>query len=267
MDNPHKPSPPEEKAVKRWMPLALTLCAGAVFAQTQKPATPAEDMNAFAAVQTAHSCEEADKIKFSKDAYLALDPTERVFLDATWQSCQTPKDSEEQPTIIVNPTPTGDNDRVFYGLVKRKQLREAQKTCATAGLWRRHHAVVGTVTGVPGTSEIGTAMFQYADVSCSSLAAEIEKGNVLAALGPSMLVQHAVLNKMSKDLVRNIPLVSGADKAKIFGLIDKATAMPMVTIGRKNVEVELVGVKASVKKPKVIIKKPKIVIKKPKITL
>lgn len=90
---------------------------------------------------------------------------------------------------------------------------------------------------------------------------------MLAALGPSMLVQHAVLNKMSKDLVRNIPLVSGADKAKIFGLIDKATAMPMVTIGRKNIEVELVGVKASVKKPKVIIKKPKIVIKKPKITL
>lgn len=127
MDNPHKPSPPEEKAVKRWMPLALTLCAGAVFAQTQKPATPAEDMNAFAAVQTAHSCEEADKIKFSKDAYLALDPTERVFLDATWQSCQTPKDSEEQPTIIVNPTPTGDNDRVFYGLVKRKQLRERRR--------------------------------------------------------------------------------------------------------------------------------------------
>lgn len=51
-------------------------------------------MNAFAAVQTAYSCEEADKIKFSKDAYLALDPTERVFLDATWQSCQTPKEQD-----------------------------------------------------------------------------------------------------------------------------------------------------------------------------
>ncbi|MFS8931264.1 hypothetical protein [Cupriavidus taiwanensis] len=246
--------------MKRWIPFALTLCSGAVLAQAQ-PAVPADDMNAFAAVQTAYSCDEADKIKFSKEAYLALDPTERVFLDAAWQSCQTSKDSEEQPTIIVNPTPTGENDRVFYGLVKRKQLREAQKTCATAGAYGGVTiAVVGTVTGAPGASEMGTYAFQYADVSCASLANEIEKGNVLAALGPSTIVYHAVANKMAKDVVTNIPLVSKADKDNIKKVIDKATGVPSVKIGKKNVEVQAGGVKVSVKKPKVTIKKPKITL-------
>ncbi|WP_243737053.1 hypothetical protein [Cupriavidus sp. L7L] len=243
--------------MKQLIPLALTLCSGAVLAQAQ-PTAPAEDMNAFAAVQTAYSCEEADKIKFSKDVYIALDPTERVFLDATWQSCQTPKDSEEQPTIIVNPTPTSEHDRVFYGLVKRKQLREAQKTCATAGAYGGATiAVVGTITGTPGATELGTYAFQYADVSCASLANEIEKGNVLAALGPSVIVSHAVANKMVKDVVTNIPLVSKADKDKIKKVIDKATGVPSVTVGKKNVEVQAGGVKVSVKKPKIVLKKPK----------
>lgn len=62
------------------------------------------------------------------------------------------------------------------------------------------------------------------------------------------------------DGVTNIPLVAKADNDNIKKVIDKATGVPSVKIGKKNVEVQAGGVKVSVKKPKVTIKKPKITL-------
>jgi hypothetical protein len=143
-------------------------------------------------------------------------------------------------------------------LIKLRTLAEARKVCSTAGMvGGTTLTIAGTAAGNPAATQIGSALFTYSDVSCASLEKNFAAGNILAALGPTTIIGHAVLNKMSKDLVNNIPLLSGADKKNVKNFLDKITVPPSLTIGRKNVEMSAGGVKLSVKKPRIKLKKPK----------
>lgn len=247
----------------------LFLCSAPNLAQEMPTSTPTptttetefDDANDFGMVQTTYTCEEADKIRFDKTEYLKLEIQNRVLVDGTWQSCQTPpepNDDTPQVVMIINPTPSSDNDRLFYGLIKRKQLVDARNKCSQAGMAGGVALTVfGTAAGNPAASEIGAALFKYSDVSCSSFAKQIEAGNILAVLGPSSIVRHAVANKLTKDVVNLIPLLSSADKKNLTDLVQKVTAPPSITIGSKNVQIKGPGgAKITFRKPR--FKKPKI---------
>lgn len=210
-----------------------------------------ESENVIQAVSTEYSCEQADSLKFDKDKYTKLDGTTRVIVDAQWQQCQirAEQNNNDEIVLIVNPAPISDNNRLFYGLLRRQQLEEAKKACDQGGqLAGVSLMVVGTATGAPGVSELGAAAFKYSDVSCTSLKNQLMKGNVLAALMPSMIVNNAVINKITKDAVSNIPLLSGADKDNINKLINKATEPPSVEVTKKHVVIKTGPVKVSVPK-------------------
>jgi hypothetical protein len=219
------------------------------------------EANSVAAVQTEFTCETAKEIKFNETEYVKLSRVDRVLLDARWASCQRPTDGEgadDIPVVIVNPVPTSDDDRVAYGLMKRADLAKARNLCSTAGMvGGASLTIAGIASGNPAATKIGSSLFTYSDVSCASLEKNFADGNILAALGPTTIIGHAVLNKMTKNLVNNIPLLSGADKRKVKDFLDKVTAPPSLTVGRKNVEMSAGGVKISVKKPKITAKKPR----------
>jgi hypothetical protein len=117
---------------------------------------------------------------------------------------------------------------------------------------------MGTATGSPVASEAGAALFRYSEVSCASMEKELDNGNILAALAPATIINHAVVNKLSKDLVNAIPLVSGADKQNLKSLIDAATTPPSVTVTDKHVVIQAGPAKLSLPKPKITIGTPKI---------
>lgn len=242
------------------LPIFLLVCFGQALAQgpaTELKSTDQE--NSVAVVQTEVTCETANAVKFNPTEYLKLAPVDRVLLDARWVSCQPPTEGGDTvPAVVVNPAPTSDNDRVTYGLIKRKDLAQAREACSTAGMvGGTTLAVAGTATGNPAATKIGSAVFTYSDVSCASLEKNFADGNILAALGPSTIIGHAVLGKMTKDVVNNIPLLSGADKKNVNNFLGKITSPPSVTVGKTNLEMSAGGIKVSVKKPRIKIKKPK----------
>jgi hypothetical protein len=184
---------------------------------------------------------------------------DRVLVDAQWQQCQFNKeggnDQENRVIVVVNPTPTSDNDRLFYGIVRTRQLQEAAKTCAKTGkVGGTSLTVLGIASGNPGATRIGSAIFTFSGLSCASVANEIAKGNLVGALMPGLVVQHVVGGMLTKQAVSMIPLLSGADKDNIYKIVDKVTAVPSVTVGGKNVDIQAAGVKASFPKPKVTIR-------------
>lgn len=224
-----------------------------------------EDGNSIGLVDTEFTCETVSAIKFNPDAYRKLSYNQQRLLEMKWQRCEPRPEREEgvdedqeQEVIIVNPVATNEDDKVFYGTIKRSQITEARTKCATAGAAAGVVITVnGTVTGNPALAEAGTAIFTYSDVSCASLATELEKGNLLAILGPTQIIANAVANKFTQDTIDNIPVVSDADKENLKKLTANLLSAPSVNVSGSNVTVSAGGASVSVRKPKVVIGAPK----------
>lgn len=222
-------------------------------------ADDANDGNSIGAADLPYDCAQVTAIRFNPEAYAKLSYHEQRWVDIKWHQCQPKKEesteeSDEQDVIIVNPVASGDDDKIFYGTISRKQLADARAKCTTAGgIGGVTISVAGAVLGNPAASEIGTIVFNYSDVTCSSLSKEFEKGNLLTILGPTIIVDHAVVNKLTKDFIRNIPIVSEADKDKLTKLTEKVLAPPSVNVTGPNVTVSAAGASVSLRKPKVVI--------------
>lgn len=223
------------------------------FAQAQEGANTG---NSIALVDTNYSCEAVEKIKFDAAEYTKLSFNEQVTVDAKWRACRPVKkadnpDDNEIPLVIINPAATSEDNKVFYGLIKQKQLTEARKACTTAGNITGVTLMVGgTATGNPMATEIGSAVFEYTNVSCASLEKEFSQGNLIALLGPNNIIGHAVANKLTQDTIKLIPLVSDADKKKLGKFVDKVLTPPSVSTEGSNITITAPGgVKGSIKKP------------------
>jgi hypothetical protein len=231
-----------------------------------------KDGNSMGVVDLPYDCAATNAIRFNPEAYSKLSYHEQRWVDIKWHKCQPKeKESDEQDVIIVNPVATDDDDKIFYGTISRKQLTDAREKCITAGAYGGVAiSVAGAVTGNPAAAEIGTVVFNYSDVACSSLSGEIEKGNLLAILGPTQIVGNAVANKLTKDFINNIPIISGADKDNLKKLTEKWLVPPSVNVTGPNVTVSAGGASASLQKPRVVIgtpKLPSVTIKAPVIKI
>lgn len=206
----------------------------------------------LATVEIPYTCEEAGKLKFDQKGYEGLAVWEQTIVDAKYRMCKTPADAPEQVIVVANPAPTSENDKVFYGMVKRTDLEKAREKCHVAGAAGGAALTVTSMVGVtpPGAGELGTAIYNYSGVSCNALADNAAKGNLVTLLGPVSIVSAAVAQKLTKDVIKQIPLVSKADKDKIGKVVEKATRPPSVQVGGGRVTVEAGPIHVSVKKPK-----------------
>lgn len=205
-------------------------------------------------------CDAVEKIRFDKDVYKAKSPSERRLVDAQQIQCEIDAEAaksgipaEEAVVVVVNPIPTGEHDRVFYGKVKKKDVENGARNCKASGAAAGIAiAVVGTASGTPGAAETGATIYQYSDVACSSLESAILGDNLMAVLAPTAVVGNAVAGKALNDIIANVPLVSGADKKKIQNLVNDAVASqtPSVTITKDKVHVDIgIGGGIGIKRP------------------
>ena len=213
------------------------------------PALPESEGNALSLASSAYTCEQAEKIRFNKQEFYALEFTQRQIVGAIAEACITPPEADYQPVLVVNPAATSDQEKVFYGTVKKKQLAEARKACATAGgVAAVTLTVAGSISGNAAAGDIGAALFQYSEVSCTALAGEVAKGNLVAVLGPQQVVASAVATKMGQEFVSRLPLLSNADKKKVKEAIATTAATPVISVG-KNITVKAAGITVSARNP------------------
>lgn len=211
-------------------------------------------MDDIATVKSRFSCEDA-AAKRADVEYKKLSAFDRTEVDVIYQKCIRATGTEEPgevPVAMVNPKPFNENDRIFYGTISRKQLIQAQKACATGG------AAAGLAFTVQGQSAIGSALYNYSNVGCASIADSLSSNNLYTLIGPSQIVKAAIAQKMTEDILKAVPLVSKGDKKKLEKLVGSALKPPIVNINKKNIEFETGPAKLNFKKPKVVIKTPKI---------
>jgi hypothetical protein len=232
-----------------WGLVACTLYFSQSIATAQE-APPPDDKNGIAAVKPAFSCDEANKIKFDSAAYSALSPDERVLVDAQWNKCDfdkrrrtaAPGAPAPQTTVIVfaNPAPSPSSSRVFYGLLNQRDLDNAEKNCAGAGKAAGIAlTIVGAATGADETGRLGNALYQYSGVSCRGLKSSAERQDLMVFLAPNAIVSHALQDKLTKEALDKIPLISDADKKNIQKVIEKATKPPEVTVNMGKCKLRL----------------------------
>lgn len=264
--------------------LQIALITSALAQETATPATPTPPAAAaptlpeaaaegegtqksgIGSAKTGYTCDQVDGIKFDRAAYVALKPTDRMIIDAQFQQCEAIKKQSSVPTeedssviLFTNPAPTSEDDKLFYGLVKRKDLDKAEAACATAGgAGGIAISFIGAGTGLDVAGKLGSAVYNYSGVSCQGLKNSFAEGNMLALLAPQAIVVAAVQTKIATDLLKAIPLVSNADKTNLTKALSKALAPPSVSISGSHVVVATGPVKISVKKPRVKIGKVKI---------
>lgn len=228
------------------------------WAQEDESKTADGEGTQLSMVKIDYSCEQASSIKFNQITYESLPVWEQTLIDTKYRMCKTPADAEEAYVLVVSPAATSENSKIFYGTVKRADLEKARGVCKTAGQVGGVGLNVASMVGaaVPIAGDIGTAIYNYSDVSCNAIADNAVGGNMMLLLGPTSIVAHATASKLAKDTINLIPLVSTADKKNIADLVDKVTAPPSISVGRVNVNIQAGPVKLSVPKPK-----PKIKIK------
>jgi hypothetical protein len=188
------------------------------------------------------SCDEANNLKFDAPRYRKLSSANQVLLDQRWKQCdlqkqqagKRPSPEDEFAVAVVNPVAMSKDDKILWGLVKRKDVENAEKNCKGAGQYGGAALTVyGAVTGNPAMGEIGRAAFSYGDVSCEALKDEALKGNLTALLGPHNVIARAAGKKIADDLLKGVKIVSDEDRRKLLGVLDKgnqATKPPQVTI-------------------------------------
>lgn len=247
-----------------WFPL-LSVAQTAEGDKPAPAATEKPDVIAIAAVDVQWTCQQAENLKFDKPKYLALTSIEQVVLDARWKQCtldseqkkQTPED--DRVVVFTNPASMGPNDKVFYGLAKRKDLDNAEKNCAGAGRAAGITLqIVGAVAGPVSAGELGSAMYTYSGVSCEALKDSLAKGNLMTFLGPQKIVGEAIQKKLTHDLLTNVPLISEADKKNIEKIAGKAQRVvnPSVTVKPNEVQIDYGVGKAKIRPPKTSLRKP-----------
>ncbi len=224
--------------------------------------------NTVAVIVDSYSCAEADEIKFDRSKYTSMDRQLQVIVDGTYQKCEMDKEKElarsegkpepdEEVVILTNPAPTGEEDRLFYGTIKRADLENASKNCkGGAGVAALTVAVAGAATGAPDGGQGAALIYQYGDVVCDGLAQAVEEGNLLVILNSQMVVGHAVAKEALTDAVKSIPLVSDADKENVQKLIDNVTAVPEIKVDNNKVEVSGGGVRVELPLPPIPKKLP-----------
>ncbi|MBR0761556.1 hypothetical protein [Bradyrhizobium japonicum] len=211
----------------RWT-FAIGLSLIGIATTVTPPALAADPATSAAVIQNPFTCEQAGSIKFDKPTYEAKSPTDQRMIDAKYQQCEIDKRVEkgeprgEQTVLIANPIPTDQNDRVFYGIIKTKDLENAQKNCEGGAV-----AAAIAVTAY-GAQQGGEMIYHYGDVACAGLADAFRDRNLAVVFAPTSIIGAAVAGKALPEIIDKIPLVSDADKKKLKDLAKSATQPPVI---------------------------------------
>lgn len=204
------------------------------------------------ALRSPFSCRAASRIKFSKLRYDALTLERRVFVDGTYNQCQINKNSASTQRVVyfVNPTPTKDTSRIFYGIIDRSDLEHATTNCKTAGaVGGVALAIAGMASGNPLAEKVGSAIYNYGDVSCDGLQQALKNNNLMILLAPTSIINNAAAGQVISTILPNIPFISDTDKNNLNDVAVAITTVPQVTIERDKVEVKAPGVRIEIKNP------------------
>lgn len=193
----------------------------------------ADEQMKLVGVQPHFSCEEAETIKFNKDAYTALNPDWQMAVDLQYQQCgindkaRAEGRSPGQQVVLA----TDSEGKLFYGIIRRSDLQNAARNCGGVGaIGGAAISVYGTATGTPGAEVAGAVIQEYADVSCSSIADALEGDNLYAVLAPGTLIGNAV----GVEVIANILPISEADKEVL-----KKAATPSVKFDDGELVIDL----------------------------
>jgi hypothetical protein len=211
-----------------------------------------DDKVAMGSYKSPWTCKEVEDVKFDKVKYRELDTYTRQLVDAQDHQCTAPKDGDIS-VVMINPAPASESTRVMYGTITRAQLVEARKACATGGAIAS--VAINIATGGLDGGLLSKGIYQYSGVSCNGLAQGMESGNLMMILGPQQIVGAAVAGKVADDLIRNIPLISDADKKNMQKFVASAIAPPVVSVQGPNITAKSGTVSVSFQKPKVVISK------------
>jgi hypothetical protein len=78
------------------------------------------------------------------------------------------------------------------------------------------------------------------------LATALADDNLVAILAPQQVINAAVENKLSEDLIKNLPVLADADKKHVLDVIEKVSRPLTVRVKGDTVEFEQSGVKGRV---------------------
>lgn len=195
-----------------------------------------------------YTCEEADTLKFNKSNFQKLTLEQQQFVEGVYYKCEAVKRGDDNEVVyFTNPTPVEGVSKVFYGVIKRKDLANAVKNCGGASkVIGISMQVAGAATANPGLSRSGSATYQFGSVVCKNVGGEVEKGNLVLIIAPEQTVNSIVAGTALKVAIDKIPFVSDADKRKLKQIANPTS----VQITKREIVIRQGPVKVSIKKPK-----------------